>query len=196
MFLEIFGVHLLRFSQVPKYLGCQTTRPLPQVSSFSKFLWLRSDPLYQTHAYTVWSVLHVMYVTLKCSIRLLWINTHRTFCLTLQYIMASNRYLIGLVHLWLFVILLDFFIPLYFITVQENRKNRKLRKQKIAQKDFCKQWNEKQYIQSEYSALSITRHNMNERKLHFLFGKNIRHGHMGIEVSLRVLKILHLQVAM
>lgn len=110
--------------------------------------------------------------------------------------MASNRYLIGLVHLWLFVILLDFFIPLYFITVQENRKNRKLRKQKIAQKDFCKQWNEKQYVQSEYSALSITRHNMNERMLHFLFGKNIRHGHMGIEVSPRVLKILHLQVAM
>lgn len=110
--------------------------------------------------------------------------------------MASNRYLIGLVHLWLFVILLDFFIPLYFITVQENRKNGKLRKQKIAQKDFCKQWNEKQKIQSEYSALSITHHNMNERKLYFLFGKNIRHGHMGIEVSLRVLKILHLQVAM
>ena len=73
------------------------------------------------------------------------------------------------------VILLDFFIPLYFITVQENRKNRKLRKQKI---------------------VSITRHNMNERMLHFLFGKNIRHGHMGIEVSPRVLKILHLQVAM
>ena len=47
-----------------------------------------------------------------------------------------------------------------------------------------------------YSALSITRHNMNERKLHFLYGKNIQHGHMGIEVSLRVLKILYLQVAM
>ena len=59
-------------------------------------------------------------------------------------LMASNRYLINLVKLWLFAILLDFFILLYFITVQENRKNRKL-KQKIAQKDFCKQWNEKQY---------------------------------------------------
>ena len=35
-----------------------------------------------------------------------------------------------------------------------------------------------------------------ERRLHFLYGMNIQHGHMGIEVSLRVLKILYLQVAM
>lgn len=49
---------------------------------------------------------------------------------------------------------------------------------------------------SEYSALSITRHNMSETKLHFLYGKNIQHGHLGTEVSLRVLKILYLQVAM
>lgn len=49
---------------------------------------------------------------------------------------------------------------------------------------------------SENSALSITRHNMSETKLHFLYGKNIQHGHLGTEVSLRVLKILYLQVAM
>ena len=104
--------------------------PRPQVSSFSKFLWLRSDPLYQTHRLE----------RLTCHVRNIEV-LHPT--LVDQYpphflfdasIMASNRYLIGLVHLRLFVILLDFFIPLYFITVQENRKNRKLRKQKIAQR--------------------------------------------------------------
>ena len=104
-----------------------------QVSRFSKFLWLRvgtsymiSNPLYQTHAYTVWSVLHVMYVILMCSIRdkcsqrcpVIFILRGRR----LKGIMASNRYLISLVKLWLFVILLDFFILLYFITVKENRK--------------------------------------------------------------------------
>ena len=38
--------------------------------------------------------------------------------------------------------------------------------------------------------------NQNEKKLNFLHGKNIQHDHVGIEVSLRVLKILYLQVAM
>ena len=119
MFLEIFGVHLLRFSQVPRYLVCRTTRPVLvlkfQVSqSFYGYVVIRCTK--RTHI--PFGASYVMYVTLMCSIR---------------------------VKLWSFVILLDFFIPLYFITVQENRKNRKLRKQKIAQKDFCKQWNDKQY---------------------------------------------------
>lgn len=135
---------MLWFSQVPKHLVCRTTRPVlvlkfqvsrPFLGSFSKFLWLRSNPLYQTHACTGWRVFapsdadgSMLHFLLDASI------------------MASNRYLIDLVKLWLFVILWDFFIPLYFITVLENRKNQsKLRKQKIAQKDFCMQWNEKQY---------------------------------------------------